>query len=69
MDVNWQSELAPTRTQSGKQPQDVDVVVYRVYKRRWFGLGVLMLLNIVVSWGVSSLFSSGIIATDWASEY
>lgn len=53
MDINWESELAPARTQSGKQSQEVDGVVYRVYKRRWFGLGVLMLLNIVVSWGVS----------------
>jgi len=26
---------------------------YRVYKRRWFGLVQLMLLNIVVSWDVS----------------
>lgn len=34
-------------------------VVYRVYKRRWFGLGMLMLLNIVISWGVSnSTFSN-----------
>ena len=27
---------------------------YRVYKRRWFGLMQLVLLNIAVSWGVSS---------------
>ena len=27
-------------------------VEYKVYKRRWFGLGQLILLNIVVSWGV-----------------
>ena len=26
---------------------------YRVYKVRWFGLGQLILLNIVVSWDVS----------------
>lgn len=25
---------------------------YRVYKRRWFGLIQLVLLNIVLSWGV-----------------
>ena len=30
-----------------------DQVVYRVYKRRWFGLIQLVLLNIVVSWDVS----------------
>lgn len=56
--ITWQkiagpgSELAVTRTQSE------EVVVYRVYKRRWFGLVVLMLLNIVVSWGVSGGLSS-----------
>ena len=27
-------------------------VEYKVYKRRWFGLGQLILLNIVESWGV-----------------
>lgn len=32
-----------------------DVVVYKVYKRRWFGLVQLVLLNIIVSWDVSSL--------------
>lgn len=31
-----------------------DRVVYRVYKRRWFGLIQLVLLNIVVSWDVST---------------
>jgi MFS transporter, FLVCR family, MFS-domain-containing protein 7 len=29
--------------------------VYKVYKRRWFGLVQLVLLNIIVSWDVSSL--------------
>jgi FLVCR family MFS transporter 7 len=29
---------------------------YRVYKRRWFGLAQLVLLNVVVSWDVSDLF-------------
>lgn len=33
----------------------VDATVYKVYKRRWFGLVQLVLLNIVVSWDVSSL--------------
>ncbi len=27
-------------------------VEYKVYKRRWFGLGQLVLLNIILSWGV-----------------
>jgi hypothetical protein len=29
------------------------VVTYKTYKRRWFGLAQLLLLNIVVSWDVS----------------
>lgn len=29
--------------------------VYKVYKRRWFGLVQLALLNIIVSWDVSSI--------------
>lgn len=27
---------------------------YKVYKRRWFGLAQLVLLNVVVSWDVST---------------
>lgn len=63
-DTTWkkmgipESELEVARTQSGEQPQETDIV-YRVYKRRWFGLGVLALLNIVISWGVGYLFSAG----------
>lgn len=30
-----------------------DQTVYKLYKRRWFGLIQLVLLNIVVSWDVS----------------
>ena len=30
------------------------VVEYKVYKRRWFGLAQLILLNIIVSWDVSN---------------
>lgn len=33
-------------------------VVYRTYKRRWFGLVQLTLLNIIVSWDVSTLWFS-----------
>lgn len=32
---------------------DRESVVYKVYKRRWFGLVQLTLLNIIVSWDVS----------------
>lgn len=31
-----------------------DQIVYKLYKRRWFGLIQLVLLNIVVSWDVST---------------
>lgn len=30
---------------------------FKVYKRRWLGLGQLVLLNVVVSWDVRILFS------------
>lgn len=32
------------------------VVAYKVYKRRWFGLFQLALLNIIVSWDVSTFY-------------
>lgn len=36
---------------------DGTVEFFKVYKRRWFGLIQLTLLNIVVSWDVSSIYS------------
>lgn len=46
-----------------EDPSSVDEAIgdgtfqfYRVYKRRWFGLVQLTLLNIVVSWDVSTIF-------------
>lgn len=41
-------ELTPHATSSAAPTQ------YRTYKRRWFGLVQLVLMNIVVSWCVSS---------------
>ena len=38
-------------------PSAGEPVVYKVYKIRWFGLMQLVLLNIVVSWDVSSTLS------------
>jgi FLVCR family MFS transporter 7 len=35
----------------GEEPD----IIYKVYKRRWFGLVQLVLLNIIVSWDVSTL--------------
>jgi FLVCR family MFS transporter 7 len=39
---------AVVESRGSDQPQQ-----YRVYKRRWFGLTQLVLLNIIVSWDVS----------------
>jgi FLVCR family MFS transporter 7 len=33
---------------------------FKVYKRRWFGLAQLVLLNVVVSWDVSGISSLGV---------
>ena len=42
---------------------DSGPIVWKVYKRRWFGLTQLVLLNVVVSWDVSSCgFFSAILA-------
>ncbi|KAL8864801.1 MAG: hypothetical protein Q9174_007215, partial [Haloplaca sp. 1 TL-2023] len=41
----------------GVQEYEQEAPVYRVYKRRWFGLMQLVLMNIIVSWDVS-LYSS-----------
>lgn len=38
--------------------EDGTVEFFKVYKRRWFGLVQLTLLNIVVSWDVSLIYSS-----------
>lgn len=41
---------------------DSGPVVWKVYKRRWFGLAQLVLLNVVVSWDVSSCLFPAILA-------
>lgn len=43
-------------------------VRYRVYKRRWFGLVQLVLLNIIVSWGVSMNDSFGTEKKRWLTR-
>ena len=53
-------ELEATRTRSMPDGDESALangqhVVYRVYKIRWFGLTQLILLNIIVSWDVSSI--------------
>lgn len=52
-----QSRAEISGTSSSQMPfmnVNEDHVVYKVYKRRWFGLIQLVLLNIVVSWDVSA---------------
>ena len=49
----------PTATTRGTEDEllgDNSDTQFRVYKRRWFGLIQLVLLNIVVSWDVSYVF-------------
>ena len=51
------SDLDPVRIAESRVPIVDAPQSYRVYKTRWFGLGQLVLLNIVVSWDVSELRS------------
>jgi hypothetical protein len=52
--VGSNEELLPDGEEGGDGT--AGEVVWKVYKRRWFGLGQLVLLNVVVSWDVSMLF-------------
>jgi hypothetical protein len=45
---------APILQQHQQDPSQSDAGEYRVYKRRWFGLFQLVLLNVIVSWDVRS---------------
>lgn len=44
-----------TRPTDSEAAVNEDATQYRTYKRRWFGLLQLTLMNIVVSWDVSSV--------------
>lgn len=46
-------ETLDTRTTARPEP-----ATFKVYKRRFFGLGQLVLLNIIVSWDVSDSISA-----------
>ena len=46
------------RTIFGRKKKSYSRAHFKVYKRRWLGLGQLVLLNIVVSWDVCTLISS-----------
>lgn len=51
--------LHESRPSSGELDRDGTAQFYKVYKRRWFGVVQLTLLNIIVSWDVSLIpFSS-----------
>jgi hypothetical protein len=45
------------RKKFGRNRQSYSHQHYKVYKRRWFGLAQLVLLNIVASWDVGCSFS------------
>lgn len=63
IEAEYMDEERNGATSSRDRSTDDDVapagerVVYRVYKIRWFGLMQLVLLNIVVSWDVSTTIS------------
>lgn len=44
------TDTGASTAQSSRERFDMDSRVYRVYKRRFLGLGQLVLLNIIVSW-------------------
>lgn len=49
------SRLDPVETNQSIAPVNRgQQTTFKVYKMRWFGLGQLVLLNIIVSWDVSS---------------
>ena len=53
------SALGAVRTAESTMPiSGPQETTYRTYKMRWFGLGQLVLLNIVVSWDVSNALCS-----------
>jgi hypothetical protein len=41
---------SPELQMNGAHVDIDDTTVYRVYKKRWLGVGIIMLLNIVSSW-------------------
>ena len=66
-DEPGESEMAPLQPKApassnvqadGQRDTEPPTIEYRVYKRRWFGLFQLVLLNIIVSWDVSIFWIS-----------
>ena len=51
--IEGEAEVQPNpRGRRPKPKQSYSHTHFKVYKRRWLGLGQLVLLNIVVSWDV-----------------
>ena len=48
-----QSSYSAPDPEVNDTPNGITPPSYRVYKRRWFGLVQLVLMNIIVSWDVS----------------
>ena len=44
---------------------DDSTTIYRVYKRRWFGVAIIMLLNIVSSWRYTNPFEFCLTLFSW----
>lgn len=51
-DEHEQEERRTSRWRRNRNRQSYSHTHYKVYKRRWFGLLQLVLLNVVVSWDV-----------------
>jgi hypothetical protein len=61
------SNLGPASPISDAIDDLVPLPHYRTYKRRWFGLVILMLLNIVVSWCWLTFAPVSNITAEWFS--
>ena len=57
------SDLSTTPSRDELVESGEDQVLYRVYKRRFFGLFQLVLLNIIVSWNVRVSWRPGTVLT------
>ena len=51
-DHNHDRDESPNSTGQSLTRASESDVEYKLYKQRWFGLGQLILLNIINSWGV-----------------
>lgn len=54
-DFSLQERETPSSDEQSPDIENGTSTEYRAYKRRWFGLAQLTLMNIMVSWGVSQL--------------